>query len=352
MVHPLVRYLGKRLLILVATLIIATFITVVIAEMGGYVDKILISLIKTQVEQEIARNPQFQGLPANVKEEIIKERVHAIIHSRGLDQPLPIRIIRYTIDALTFRLGQAMFIRSSSGSSEILDIIMERLPWTVLLFVTGTIISALIGIYLGLKMAQKAHSLFDKAMCIYAIVTQTFPAWFMGILLIIAFSVNLRLLPPGGVPPFMGSPFEYALEVLRHMALPLTAWVLTNFGYWAYITRNIVIGVMSEDYVWAARARGIPEKAVLYKYVLRPASPPIITSVALSLVFSLQGAIITETVFQWPGLGSLYWEAITMLDAPLVIQLTVFYAYLLVATVFILDVIYSILDPRIRTGVV
>jgi len=105
---------------------------------------------------------------------------------------------------------------------------------------------------------------------------------------------------------------------------------------------------MDEDYVYAARARGLPEKKILNRYVLRAASPPTVTSLALTIIASWQGAIITETVFNWPGLGRLFFEAITRLDAPVVIGLTAIYAYLLVGTVLILDLIYGLLDPRVR----
>ena len=352
MVSPYVAFLVRRAIILAATLVIATILTVVIANLGGYIDKILISQIEANIAQNLARNPEFGKLPEELQKKIIEERVKLAIHAIGLDQPFIIRIFLYTYKALTFSLGRAFFLRSGSGSSYILDIILERLPWTILLFVTGTLISAAIGIYLGLKMAQRALSPFDRLMSMYAIITQSFPAWFIGILLILVFAFYLHLFPAGGFPPYREPIWLYALDVLYYMALPLIAWVFVHAGYWAYITRNIVVGILGEDYVMAAKARGIPEDRILRRYVLRPASPPIVTSVALMLVFSLQGAIITETVFRWPGLGSLYWAAIEMLDAPVVIQLTIVYAYLLVITVFLLDIIYSILDPRVKTGAI
>ncbi len=351
LLSPLSIYLIRRAVILLVTVVIATFLTVLIANMGGYIDKMIYSLIKMQVVQSLRRDPSFASLPAAVREHIIEERIHEILHARGLDQPFYVRLFIYTWKALTLSLGQAYFIRSSTGSANILDIIMERLPWTVVLFITATLISAGIGIPLGLYVARRPGSALDKFVSIFAIVMQSLPAWFIGIFLILLFSYQIRLFPPGGVPVYSGPFWLWCLKVLYYMTLPLLSWVVTHFGYWAYITRNLVVSILSEDYVVAARARGIPESVILRRYVLRPASPTLITMIALAIVFALQGAIITETVFDWPGLGTLYYQAIEMLDAPVVIELTVVYAYILVATVFVLDIIYAVLDPRVRTGV-
>ncbi len=148
--------------------------------------------------------------------------------------------------------------------------------------------------------------------------------------------------------PAKTDPIEYTLDVLYHMALPLFTITLSLFGSWSYTTRNLVLQIMDEDYVYAARSKGLPEKTVLNRYVLRAASPPTVTALALTIIASWQGAIVTETVFNWPGLGLLYFNAIIYLDAPVVIGLTAIYAYLLVLTVFILDLIYGLLDPRVK----
>jgi len=346
------RYFIKTVVSRLLTLVLAVYITVIVANAGGYIDVIYKNQIRFAVQSEIARNPSFANLPPEVRDKFIEERVQAIIHSRGLDKPFIVRTLIYLRDALTLNLGRALVLRSASGSSCVRDIILERLPQTVLLFTTGTIIYAVLGIYLGLYMARSAGKLFDKAMTFFAMVTSVVPAWFFGIFFILLFSFYLRLFPSGGllsVPP-PTTPLGYFADILYHMALPLFTWVFTFFGYWAYITRNIVIQVSEDDHVMVARAKGLPEKLVLFKYILRPSLPPIVTNVALALVGSWTGAIITETVFEWPGVGRLYYEAIESLDAPVVIGVTTIYAYLLTATILILDLIYGILDPRIRAG--
>ena len=135
---------------------------------------------------------------------------------------------------------------------------------------------------------------------------------------------------------------------LYYMALPLITVVLVTFGGWAYIVRNLVISVMQEDFVTAARAKGLPERKVLYGHVLRTASPPIVTYLALGLVGSFGGAIITETVFGWPGMGLLYWQAILGSDTVLVVAITYISVLMFIAVILILDFLYVLLDPRVR----
>ncbi len=348
----LLRYLVKRGLFLAITLVLAMYMVVIIANLGGKIDDILESQIRENTAIALTADPGFAFLSPEEQEQVFNERVALQLRARGLDQPFFQRSFIYTRDALTLNLGTAMFLKSNAGSSNIFDIIIERLPITVLLFTTGSVLAAVIGILLGLRMAQKGLKAFDRGMTMFSVSTFIVPHWIFGILFILVFGFQLRLFPTRGFvdvppPPELGG---YLLSVMHHMSLPLITVVFSSFGFWAYITRNLVLQIMEEDFVQAARARGLPEKMVLHRYVLRAASPPIVTSMALALIGSWTGAIITETVFQWPGLGLLYFQAISVLDATVIIGLTVMYAILLVITVFILDVVYSYLDPRIRTA--
>ena len=150
--------------------------------------------------------------------------------------------------------------------------------------------------------------------------------------------------------PAPKDPLNYALDTLYHMALPIFTWIVTGFGTWAYITRNLTMQASEDDYVTVARAKGLSENAITRKYVLRPTLPPIVTAVSFSLVFSWNGAMITETVFSWPGLGTLFISAISAHDAPVIIGLQVITCYLLAITFFLLDIVYGYLDPRIKVG--
>ena len=137
---------------------------------------------------------------------------------------------------------------------------------------------------------------------------------------------------------------------MYHMTLPVITIVLIGFGSWAYLVRNFMIGVLQEDFVTAKRAIGIPEKKILYRHALKNAAPPIVTVLALSLSGSLGGAIITEAVFDWPGMGRLYYEAISVLDLPVIIGATYVLTAFFLASIFLADILYSYFDPRVRTG--
>ncbi len=347
------KYLAKRIIIMATTLIIATYLTVIIANMGGLVDEIVKSQIEIEVSESMREDPKLAEMTKEEKEEYKQEMIALRLRARGLDKPFVMRSFYYLRDALTLNLGRAMFLRSASGSNRISTIILERLPWSILLYTTGTIINIIIGLPLGLYMGRRALSKLDRGVSMFAVLTASLPSWFIGVLFILLFYFYLGWFPPGGLVSTTHASY-WSLGAVRdiawHIALPLMAWVITGFGGWAYTTRNMVIHITHEDYVLAARAKGVPEGLLVRRYILRPAAPPIVTMVALSLIASWSGAIITETVFGWPGLGTLFWGAVSNMDAPVVIGLTVIYAYLLVITIFALNIIYGLLDPRVKTG--
>ena len=347
------RHLVKRALFLGVTFIVATYVVVIIANFGGLIDQFLIGEIELNVLQRMNGDPALvrlrQQCPECFEEEFDR-RVQAQIERRGLNQPFLQKSVRQTYEALTLQLGTAVTLTTAAGSRVLWELIMERLPRTVLLFTTATVTSAVLGIWLGLRMARRALSVTDRSLTVVSITTFVVPSWIFGILFLLIFSFGLRIAPTGGLVsvPAPQDPLLLAVDMAYHLALPLAVVTFSSFGAWSYITRNLVLQIMDEDYVMAARAKGLPEKTVLNKYVLRAAAPPIVTSLALALIASWQGAIITELVFNWPGLGRLYFEAILVIDPPVIIGLTVVYAFLFVVTIFILDVIYSFLDPRVR----
>ena len=350
-VPPVVKVLIKRAFILFLMALAATYITIVVANAGGYVDKIKISEIEFSVSQKIMNNPQYRELSPTEKTELIKKLVQLEIKRQGLDQPFIIRSFRYLWDAITLNLGRAERMTSDSGSKYVRIIILERLPQTVLLFTTATIINFFIGLFGGLVLSRKFGSLIDK-LVIYLSPTSAIPGWFYGIFLILIFYSWLHILPPSGMvdypPP--SDPIAYALSVLKHMILPLASWIIANFFIGIYYNRTFFLLYSTEDYVEVAKAKGLPPRQIERRYILRPALPPIITNFAFAVVFSWSGAIITETVFGWPGLGLTFYRAINMFDVPVIVGITVVLAYLIVITVFILELVYGLVDPRIRAG--
>jgi peptide/nickel transport system permease protein len=342
-------YLTKRALALFLTVVIATYLTIVIVNIGGYIDEIKKSQLYDELNQMVKRDPKYRMLTPEEQDKIIKQMYELEVKRQGLDQPFLIKSLIYLKGAITLDFGKSLYITSNTGSHDVKLIILERLPATVLLFTTLTIVNFIIHTAFGLYLSRRRGSLFDKIVVSLA-PTSVIPGWLYGIVLILIFASYLRILPYGGmvdVPP-PENPFAYALSVLKHMILPMLSWIVAGFFMGIYGNRTFFLLFSSEDYVTMGKAKGISEKDLLYRYIFRPTLPPIITGLALGLIGSWGGAIITETVFSWPGLGRLTYEAISAMDAPVIIATTIIYAYLLAATVLVLDVLYSYLDPRIR----
>lgn len=344
------RFLAGKAVSLAVTVVLALSATVMIAGYGGAIDKIMMKGIEISVREAMAKEPSFRGLTAEKREEVYKRLVEEAKRNLGLNRPFLERASAYILKTLALDLGEAWFLSSDAGSRRVMDIILERLPRTVLLFTTGALVSMLIGIPVGVRMARRALSSFDRGMTALALVSNALPLWWTGMLMIIILSFYFRILPAGGfvsVPP-PKDPILYALDVLYHMLLPLLTIVLVSFGSYAYVVRNMVLRVFQEDYIMAERARGLPEKLVTYRHALRAASPPIATLIGFSLLASTGGAIISEVVFNWPGMGRLYWDAISQQDLPVVIGLTYFSIILYALMIMLLEIIYGILDPRVR----
>jgi len=241
-------------------------------------------------------------------------------------------------------------LTSDTGSAKVADIIWERLPRTVLLFTTSTAIISIIGLYLGAFSASKVASAIDKLTSSFAVISSSFPLWWTGMLMILVFAFIYNIFPARATPLIPASDPSYPLALLYHMTLPLITIVLIGFGSWAYIVRNFVIGILNEDYIMVKRAEGIPERRIIYSHALKNAAPPIITVLALGLSASIGGAIISEAVFDWPGIGKLYFDAINVLDIPVIIGLTYVTTLVFLASIFIADLLYGLFDPRVRIG--
>jgi peptide/nickel transport system permease protein len=249
---------------------------------------------------------------------------------------------------LTLDFGHAKFLTSDSGSSDVKDIILEKLPRTILLFTTATAIVSVLGIFLGTVAASKVNSKIDKITSGLAIISSSFPVWWIGILMIFVFAFLYPVFPARATPDVSISDPGYLGSLLYHMALPLITLVIIGFGSWAYLVRNFLVGVLQEDFIMAKKAAGIDEKNILYSHALKNAAPPIVTILALSLSGSLGGAIITEAVFDWPGMGRLYFEAISVLDLPVIIGATYVLTAFFLVSVFVADVLYGYFDPRVQ----
>ncbi|HIQ29197.1 MAG TPA: ABC transporter permease [Candidatus Caldiarchaeum subterraneum] len=344
---------GKALLVKGITLVIVLLavlsLIVIVLGATGVSDRILEAYVSEQLRQIRQELSQRIKDPAQLEQAIESYR-QELRSAFGLDKPWYLRLPDMVWRVLTLDLGKSRSLTSFSGSNEVAVIVLERIPNTVVLITTAVVISALIGIFSGVKIATKAGSRLDRAVSFLSSISYAMPSWWTGIIFILVFSFYFRIFPPGGMysTPPPEDPFTRGLDLLRHAALPVLTLVTAILGGWIYVSRTIVLNVAQEDFVEAARVRGLPERIVMWRYILRPAAPPIMTNVVFSIAGSIGGAILTETVFNWPGMGRLYYEAITAFDEPLIVALTFLFTLIYIITRFILEVLYVLLDPRVR----
>lgn len=266
-----------------------------------------------------------------VPEQASEEDISALRTALGLDRPLPIQFADFLAHAVRGDLGTSLRYRQPA-----LGLVLERMPATAELSTAAMLVALLVAVPAGIVSASRRGSWADALTSVVSVVGQAMPAFWIGIMLIIVFAVELRLLPAAG----RGDPGSLILP-----AITLGLWPMARI---ARVLRSSVLEVLQEDYVRTAFAKGLGERAVLARHVLRNASIPVLTVTALTFGTILGGTVITESVFAWPGVGRLALEAIYNRDLPLM-QATVFVvAAIFVVINFALDFLYVWLDPRIR----
>ncbi|MEO9276549.1 MAG: ABC transporter permease [Nitrososphaera sp.] len=344
------KFIAKRAITMFGVLMATLLLT--IALVGSNMDSILKQSVSLEIRQQITNN---KGLLNSFKttndlDLYIQNQIKQRISSLGLDEPWysPHRIGLSMYKILTLDFGHAKFLTSDTGSSDVKEIILEKLPRTILLFTTATAIISVVGIFLGTISASKLNSKIDKITSSFAIISSSFPVWWVGVLMIFVFAFLYPVFPARATPDIPPTDPGYLISLLNHMALPLITLVLIGFGSWAYLVRNFLVGVLQEDFIVAKKVIGIDDKRILFSHALKNAAPPIVTVLALSLSGSLGGAIITEAVFDWPGMGRLYYEAIGVLDLPVIIGATYVLTAFFLVSVFVADILYGYFDPRVR----
>jgi peptide/nickel transport system permease protein len=344
------KYLGVRIINALVVLVVVIFI------ISALFNKVAEDQLRVEIEErvrgETRNNLAFMRMDAEGQRNFIETRRNYYIGIYGLDKSYTERVLGRTKDTLTLDFGKAHVLKSPTGSKNVSTMIKEVLPRSILLFTTAGIIYTIMGILVGLKSAQRAGSSMDKGISIFALITLSLPMWWVGMIFILLFAFKLQWFPASSYPlPQYENFFQYAGGVLYRMFLPLITIVFVSFGAWAYTSRNLVIGILQEDFVMVARAKGVPERKVIYGHVLRAAAPSIVTLTIFTLLASLGGAIITESVFNWPGMGRLYWSAIQMNELPVIMGLTFVNVFLYLFAMVLADLVYGYLDPRIKVGI-
>ncbi len=345
----LLRTLTIRAVNLLLVLFLVLFLVVIIIGATGTSDKILMAIVR----QEVSTYRQVTSrtiTDPEALEKAVETYKRELIKAYGLDKPWYTRIGDMLRRIIFLDLGVSKSLQTFSGSNKVVDLIMERLPNTVLLVTTATILSFVIGLLIGVKLATAIGSRLDRALTYFSATSYALPTWWTGIIFILVFYFYLRIFPPGGmysVPPPEDALMRF-LDLLWHAALPIMVLVLATVGSNIYVTRTVVMNIAQEDFVLAARAKGLPEHIIRWRHIARVAAPPILTQLILGLAGSIGGAILTETVFGWPGMGLLFYQAIVSSDEALILGLVYVFTLVYVIARFVLEVFYVILDPRVR----
>jgi peptide/nickel transport system permease protein len=268
----------------------------------------------------------------------------AIAHSLGLDQPLPIQYVKWLGLALHGNLGDSFFSRQP-----VLLLIEQRLPLTLELMVTAEIFIIIVSLILGTISAIKQYSALDNIITSFSFIGYSMPIFFIAFGLMQIFAVqfkawHLPYLPTGADiwdPKNIGA-------LVRHMVLPVTCLVIIQVAGYSRFLRSSLLEVLGLDYIRTARAKGLSERVTLYKHALRNAILPFITIIGLDIPFLLGGALVTESIFAWPGMGRLFWEYAQRGDFPVVNGVLLLTSSAVVFFTIIVDVLYTFVDPRIR----
>ena len=270
---------------------------------------------------------------------LTEEQIEALKIAYGLDKPVVIRYFIWLWGIVRGDLGT-----STSTGVAVATIIGQRLGPSLTLSLTALVFSVVIGVFLGIMSAYKPYSLWDKFASGLAFIGSAMPSFFMALLLIYIFAVKLHWLPASGM--YGPGPHNFA-NLATHILLPALIISLQSIGGYIKQTRGAMLECVNEDYVKTARSKGISEWQVTIRHTLRNALIPIITQLGLSVPYLVGGAVVTEQIFGWPGIGSLMVNAVNTFDYNLIMGITVMISVVVLLTNILLDLIYAALDPRI-----
>jgi peptide/nickel transport system permease protein len=272
---------------------------------------------------------------------ITAQDIERIKHVFGLDQPLYIQYLKWAAGMFTGNWGNTFF-----GGRPVLDVIMERVPATLLLMGSSMSLAMIIGMLIGILGAVKRYSVFDYLATTGAMVTLSFPTFWFGLMMIFVFSLQLGWLPSGGM--FTLGEDEDLLDLLQHLILPTVVLALGLGAQWSRYTRSSFLEVIHQDYIRTARSKGISGSRILFRHAFPNAVAPLIALAGIQLPWLFSGALVTETIFGWPGMGRLFVDSLTMKEYPVLMGMIMFTAMAVIIGNLLADVLNAIIDPRIR----
>ena len=269
-------------------------------------------------------------------------QLDAIRHNLGLDEPPHIQLVIWLGNLLQGDLGT-----SYTQYRPVTTVIWEVFPNTLLLMVAGLLLALTLSLLFGILAARKQYGLVDNATSFVSYFGLAMPVFWFGLMLQLLFAVKLGWLPSAGKQAAEGGG---TLDLLRHLVLPAITIAIGSIAGWSRYVRSSTLEALGQDFVRTARAKGLREQAVVVRHVLRNALIPLVTVVGIDVPLYLTGAVLTETVFSWPGMGRLFFDSLTTRDYPVLMGTLVLGAVLIILGNLIADLLYGLLDPRIKYG--
>jgi peptide/nickel transport system permease protein len=346
-----IRYSTARLVTMCIMITISVFLTIIVANLGGYLDKVVSANIDESIGVMVWSGWLKEVTNQAERFEIIEQTRAAMQESAGLNSPFLVRCVKYLWRGLTLDWGKSGGYSVSGGETvpEVRDVILDYLPRTLLVFGSANFLLFFTSIFFALGLARKYGSWQDRLITVLAPLAAA-PSWVYG-LIIAALTVHVLKTytrPFDRWPP--GFKWSYLSFYARSMLPAIAAIFLSKFFQSVYAWRTVFLVNSSEDYVDVAKAKGLPDRMIERRYILRPLLPNIITNFVLIMIALWQEAIILETIFSVAGIGRLFRAAVQGFDIRMMVALVVTFAYILAITVFLLDIIYALVDPRVRIG--
>lgn len=286
-------------------------------------------------------DPYSNMVDPSVTQEVKEQMLKQI----GYYDPLPVKYVKWVTRAVRGDFGYSITYKEP-----VIEVIKSRVGNTALLGTASLFLSILIAIPIGMISSIKRYSIFDYIMTVLAFIGLSIPAFFFGMLLIKVFSVDLKILPISGMTT-MGKNYigiNHIIDIFNHMILPTIVLALINTASFMRYTRSSMINIIGQDYIRTAKAKGVSSSGIVLKHAFKNALIPIITIISLELPTLFSGALLTETIFVWPGIGRLNYEAVTNRDYSLIMGLVMIFAIVTLLSNLIADILYAAVDPRIK----
>jgi len=349
------KYTLNRGVTLSAAVVAGIFLAVVVTNFGGFVDNIYLDRIKGIL---FANSVMMMDEGVELEERVARldDLRWDLEEAYGLHTPFFDRCLRWTADALTFGFSEVFAGYKTPNNfvleeTMVIETILESLPPSLLLFAAAMVPAFFLSVWMALVLSRNPGNWLDRLLVTLTPISSA-PSWVYGVILTVIFAIQLGVLPERGIyteTSYMTT-LDKVLTVAVHLVLPATAIFLTSFFQSVYSWRMFFLLHAGEDYLDLAIAKGLPTRMLERKYVLRPTMPTIVTSFSLLVLGFWQELIALEVWFEWPGIGTLFIQAIRGVNSAITMTIVVIFAYLFVLTVFLLDIVYALIDPRVRLG--